>query len=133
MCSHFFIFFLTIRRPPRSTRTDTLFPYTTLFRFYVLVTPAERLRIAVEDMPFRAVEMKSEGEGKARRHILDGDRSEEHTSELQSLMRTSYAVLCLKKNKKPNTILQLYYKHHDVKIEYATTEPQRCKILRKTL
>src|SRR3546814_7986154 len=82
-----------IRRPPRSTRTDTLFPYTTLFRS----TPAEKLAIAVEDTPFRAVEMKSEGAGRARRLIFRLDRSEEHTSELQSLMRISYAVFCLKK------------------------------------
>src|SRR3546814_1279970 len=69
---------------------------------HVLVTPAEKLAIAVEDTPFRAVEMKSEGAGRARRLIfrLDTDdlvlRSEEHTSELQSLMRISYAVFCLK-------------------------------------
>src|SRR3546814_12035520 len=75
-------FFLMIRRPPRSTRTDTLFPYTTLFR------SGERR------------------EGQGMNSTLDkffggkqgGIRSEEHTSELQSLMRISYAVFCLKKN-----------------------------------
>src|SRR3546814_11881113 len=79
----FVFFFLMIRRPPRSTRTDTLFPYTTLFR-----SGAERLRkgdrLRLDGLPVR-----------------DG-RSEEHTSELQSLMRISYAVFCLKKkNLKP--------------------------------
>src|SRR3546814_9030893 len=70
-----------IRRPPRSTRTDTLFPYTTLFR-----SPAEPARDEPADPP----EPDTEDE--------DDDRSEEHTSELQSLMRISYAVFCLKKN-----------------------------------
>src|SRR3546814_3249539 len=75
------VFFLMIRRPPRSTRTDTLFPYTTLFRS---VGEGEaKLRERVR--PFMA----------AMRH----GRSEEHTSELQSLMRISYAVFCLKKKK----------------------------------
>src|SRR3546814_2378566 len=70
-----------IRRPPRSTRTDTLFPYTTLFR---------SLREQFGARPVMAVE-----------HAVGDDRgeqrSEEHTSELQSLMRISYAVFCLKK------------------------------------
>src|SRR3546814_4688524 len=74
-----------IRRPPRSTRTDTLFPYTTLFR---------------------SIDAAVDGDGNGR-HLAYGtvaglgfdlsDRSEEHTSELQSLMRISYAVFCLKK------------------------------------
>src|SRR3546814_2008834 len=73
-----------IRRPPRSTRTDTLFPYTTLFRSlrFVLATSALCAR------GFRLLR----GRRSARL-----DRSEEHTSELQSLMRISYAVFCLKK------------------------------------
>src|SRR3546814_2877123 len=74
-----------IRRPPRSTRTDTLFPYTTLFRSVWLA------RSDIE-------------QARMRRNwtVLDGQlaaRSEEHTSELQSLMRISYAVFCLKKKK----------------------------------
>src|SRR3546814_7301648 len=68
-----------IRRPPRSTRTDTLFPYTTLFRS-------------------RPTAGSSCG-GTSRRWARPGRRSEEHTSELQSLMRISYAVFCLKKKK----------------------------------
>src|SRR3546814_7570766 len=72
-----------IRRPPRSTRTDTLFPYTTLFR-----SPGAGGHDQHLD-PSRGVER---GDGGVR------GRSEEHTSELQSLMRISYAVFCLKKN-----------------------------------
>src|SRR3546814_19993694 len=79
-------FFLMIRRPPRSTRTDTLFPYTTLFRSIGMLQlgwhwldPATALLVGV------VVAASAFG------------RSEEHTSELQSLMRISYAVFCLKK------------------------------------
>src|SRR3546814_7823811 len=80
-----FFFFLMIRRPPRSTRTDTLFPYTTLFRSSA---PARRWSsgAVAAEAPLR--------------HSPRDDRSlrsEEHTSELQSLMRISYAVFCLKK------------------------------------
>src|SRR3546814_13631481 len=74
-------FFLMIRRPPRSTRTDTLFPYTTLFR-------------SCRPPDARAVHAATAG---CARSPESGRRSEEHTSELQSLMRTSYAVFCLKK------------------------------------
>src|SRR3546814_2667078 len=100
----YFVFFLMIRRPPRSTRTDTLFPYTTLFRSQPLdgrahlrVVPVrERHRVA-------AVDPLAEG-GAIRfelvRRVPRGERSEEHTSELQSLMRISYAVFCLKKKTK---------------------------------
>src|SRR3546814_3394235 len=92
-------FFLMIRRPPRSTRTDTLFPYTTLFRSALLqVWRSER-------MPHAWLLTGPRGIGKAtlayrfaRLVLADGSlRSEEHTSELQSLMRISYAVFCLKK------------------------------------
>src|SRR3546814_5270667 len=86
----FCFFFLMIRRPPRSTRTDTLFPYTTLFRS-TQYRPrrrrgSARLRTASHQF-FRPA-------ASAGRAV---DRSEEHTSELQSLMRISYAVFCLKK------------------------------------
>src|SRR3546814_2525899 len=78
-------FFLMIRRPPRSTRTDTLFPYTTLFR------SMQRHGVGLApDMP---------RDDRHRAEFTHG-RSEEHTSELQSLMRISYAVFCLKKKKK---------------------------------
>src|SRR3546814_18192386 len=84
------LFFLVIRRPPRSTRTDTLFLYTTLFRSAVRLGAIlfERLGHAVAS---NVATMRSSQ--KCR-------RSEEHTSELQSLMRISYAVFCLKKKKK---------------------------------
>src|SRR3546814_11672634 len=103
-------FFLMIRLPPRSTRTDTLFPYTTLFRSRVRGGRGGR----AGDEPFHPVGVERHALGgldhqpKYRRHgvlaifagqAAGGDRSEEHTSELQSLMRISYAVFCLKKKK----------------------------------
>src|SRR3546814_4210283 len=98
-----------IRRPPRSTRTDTLFPYTTLFRspLQIEVTAADSGTLLAEISRL----MLAAEQGKARyRRLADraaqiyapavhGLRSEEHTSELQSLMRISYAVFCLKKKK----------------------------------
>src|SRR3546814_4011417 len=102
--------FLMIRLPPRSTRTDTLFPYTTLFRAGLAAALA-RLgpsELVVPDgwdaRPHEAVERPratfGSVEGAALLKKLHGlaTRSEEHTSELQSLMRISYAVFCLKKN-----------------------------------
>src|SRR3546814_19902394 len=89
------VFFLMIRRPPRSTRTDTLFPYTTLFRS---VRAVERVLPGVEDERRLVVEVLEEGPRLSVRN-QDGHRSEEHTSELQSLMRISDAVFCLKKQK----------------------------------
>src|SRR3546814_6416501 len=93
-------FFLMIRRPPRSTRTDTLFPYTTLFRSLINSFLVEKI------LTGRLVGCRKENPEKyfysrgflARRlsHMIL-NRSEEHTSELQSLMRISYAVFCLKK------------------------------------
>src|SRR3546814_9539996 len=107
-------FFLTIRRPPRSTRTDTLFPHTTLFRSDASFAGPRLRRVARlhQHASFRPQH------GQERQHAEDGEphrqgahgavegmsrqpsRSEEHTSELQSLMRISYAVFCLKKKKK---------------------------------
>src|SRR3546814_9822233 len=113
-----------IRRPPRSTRTDTLFPNTTLFRspgvddrqFLVaddLVIPHPRFRIdrladAAEQPQFRQIVLLRPFVAEFHQRANRGwrrieNRSEEHTSELQSLMRISYAVFCLKKkNTKPN-------------------------------
>src|SRR3546814_5687178 len=82
-------FFLMIRRPPRATRTDTLFPYTTLFRSAVAV-PAGPASV-------RAGWRRPPQPTSARTRNPARRRSEEHTSELQSLMRISYAVFCLKK------------------------------------
>src|SRR3546814_1170723 len=89
-----YFFFLMIRRPPESTRTDTLFPYTTLFR-------------STKRMPRTSPPSSATGRpanlrlGHSHRSTI-GIRSEEHTSELQSLMRISYAVFCWKK--KNNTL-----------------------------
>src|SRR3546814_16157357 len=97
-------FFLMRRRPPRSTRTDTLFPYTTLFRsrlqdaLTALREASERVREAGKAADRKGADVAAQTKGK----VEDGNeraraRSEEHTSELQSLMRISYAVFCLKK------------------------------------
>src|SRR3546814_6111412 len=95
-----YFFCLMIRRPPRSTRTDTLVPYTTLFRSFGLAGP----RAGAQDRRPMVASLLAIGRAAASRSALllqDGaDRSEEHTSELQSLMRISYAVFCLKKKKK---------------------------------
>src|SRR3546814_5037603 len=99
-----------IRRPPRSTRTDTLFPYTTLFRsregsrgvrcgLRSLLAEEHQLLHRREPGTLRAFD------GGCPRARYPRARSEEHTSELQSLMRISYAVFCLKK-KKPTTLKQ---------------------------
>src|SRR3546814_3931986 len=100
-----------IRRPPRSKRTDTLFPYTTLFRsaavrdhrhvrfcrFFGAIHDRGELRHAdARDDPRRADRARPDPDLDAVRAGID-QRSEEHTSELQSLMRISYAVFCLKK------------------------------------
>src|SRR3546814_3044516 len=94
-----------IRRPPRSTRTDTLFPYTTLFRSAESAhhPPAGR-RCANRTRhrhrsARRARPSVSPRRNPEKQNPPDGGRSEEHTSELQSLMRISYAVFCLKKKK----------------------------------
>src|SRR3546814_2151720 len=98
-----------IRRPPRSTRTDTLFPYTTLFR-----SP----RYGLAQWRRRRFRWLAAWPGSARtrfhqrwwRATIAGEtRSEEHTSELQSLMRISYAVFCLKKKKNNNQ--HIYHTH----------------------
>src|SRR3546814_3953982 len=107
-----------LRLPPRSTRTDTLFPYTTLFRSFA----GQIDRLAVADDGILMVDYKSNRPPPATaervapvylrqmaayrallREIYPGLRSEEHTSELQSLMRISYAVFCLKKKTKQNS------------------------------
>src|SRR3546814_5923165 len=83
-----------IRRPPRSTRTDTLFPYTTLFRSMTRSYRAGDLHNALSSPRRRFCIVSC-----LVRLISPHNRSEEHTSELQSLMRISYAVFCLKKKK----------------------------------
>src|SRR3546814_1294004 len=114
-----------IRRPPRSTRTDTLCPYTTLSRstrrtitnmFMGSNVRAGALRIWTDLPPPHGGAGKPFGRPGGRRSVSGGSyaekpsrrarRSEEHTSELQSLMRISYAVFCLKKNKRRDTTRQ---------------------------
>src|SRR3546814_2077149 len=101
-----------IRRPPRSTRTDTLFPYTTLFRsvFHTIILVGGRRfdGLVIMDLDNgatvgRDLHGQYPGQRPQCEQIIRAPfRSEEHTSELQSLMRISYAVFCLKKkNKKP--------------------------------
>src|SRR3546814_5784300 len=118
---HCFFFFLMIRRPPRSTRTDTLFPYTTLFRsrwFHLSV------RSSVLAAPIREKDggdiVVEHDRGSIRVAAWQfGTRSEEHTSELQSLMRISYAVFCLKKKKhetEKHTTTQLETKHQSTNV-----------------
>src|SRR3546814_15332937 len=98
LVSYCHFFFLMIRRPPRSTRTDTLFPYTTLFRSARSAGDRPDARRRRGFGPHPHVQRLRPAVG------IDHDdpvkRSEEHTSELQSLMRISYAVFCLKKKKK---------------------------------
>src|SRR3546814_19884294 len=109
-----FVFLLMHRRPPRSTRTDTLFPYTTLFRsdpsgpaweaYLALVSSgvsAQRQVWMHGDTPPEALAAMKEATACVveREEFYQQGRSEEHTSELQSLMRISYAVFCLKKKK----------------------------------
>src|SRR3546814_5342436 len=106
-----------IRRPPISTRTDTLFPYTTLFRSVVL--PAQVAQLGREQrigaLPVDAhvglagLERREQARGRVEHDVVQAfgpgaflARSEEHTSELKSLMRMPYGVFCLKKNKKAN-------------------------------
>src|SRR3546814_2080083 len=92
-------FFLMIRRPPRSTRTDTLFPYTTLFRSYRGAGRPESNYLMERLIDKAARELGVERSALRKQNFIP-PRSEEHTSELQSLMRISYAVFCLKKKKK---------------------------------
>src|SRR3546814_1034000 len=104
---HYHFFCLMLRRPPRSTRTDTLFPYTTLFRSPVLARSAVAAGVAAEaprgrsrsglHFPPESVRPSYREARLGRANIVSTCRSEEHTSELQSLMRISYAVFCLKK------------------------------------
>src|SRR3546814_6305470 len=130
------VFFLMIRRPPRSTRTDTLFPYTTLFRSPVdgrravgqnldPLDRADRDDVGVGLGELRAAAGQAQAVHDHQRRVGRGSRkavdlrriigigvlarSEEHTSELQSLMRISYAVFCLKKKKNKINQLSLHY------------------------
>src|SRR3546814_10745078 len=114
-----------IRRPPRSTRTDTLFPYTTLFRSPVLAHGDGRGRPSRGDDLAAQCRRRGQGGHRGRHQLQERHgaerpsparrcgrtlverRSEEHTSELQSLMRISYAVFCLKKKNKHTCIVNI--------------------------
>src|SRR3546814_4693459 len=109
-----------IRRPPRSTRTDTLFPYTTLFRSFLLTTwpdlsvsypPAPKVSISPAIGRFPSILDRISAPCCAVSPSVE--RSEEHTSELQSLMRISYAVFCLKKKKKLTCSQSTYRRRRD--------------------
>src|SRR3546814_6753701 len=109
-------FFLMIRRPPRSTRTDTLFPYTTLFRsdrrlpmWRADASAAEAKSIVDSIIAFPTIYWNNGGQNSKFGIYQAMIRSEEHTSELQSLMRISYAVFCLKKKTKKNNTHLLKY------------------------
>src|SRR3546814_10510999 len=120
-----------IRRPPRSTRTDTLFPYTTLFRSAVNLVHVRR-RIDVESLighvssPSCARQLPTPYPSWDRDRRSSG-RSEEHTSELQSLMRISYAVFCLKKKKnKQSPIFDIHSRNnttHTHTLSIFTSQP----------
>src|SRR3546814_2372923 len=107
-----------IRRPPRSTRTDTLFPYTTLFRSRARPSPISRgagSSASSKSLPTASVSLNHLA---LCRKLMTVGRSEEHTSELQSLMRISYAVFCLKK--KTNQIdINVYNTLHHYSTQYT--------------
>src|SRR3546814_5679819 len=134
---YFFFFFLMIRRPPRSTRTDTLFPYTTLFRsdgemsatgsitsvsFSSLMFPSAvncstttvQSSAATSVLVARLYKWSAKCFARTALEFSRSDhrRSDEHTSELQSLMRISYAVFCLKKQQ--TTTHPHQYRHNDL-------------------
>src|SRR3546814_7271505 len=121
MCIWFWFFCLMIRQPPRSTRTDTHFPYTTLFRSFFHPDAEQAALPAGFTFPLPAdwqgpVTLELHARGAVRsalRPRLLRERSEEHTSELQSLMRLSYAVFCLKKKKSTS--------HSQLSYPYSTT------------
>src|SRR3546814_7451188 len=107
-----------IRRPPRSTRTDTLFPYTTLFRSG---TCSRGRNMSEHGSPKK--EKTDESRIIRWAGACPSNRSEEHTSELQSLMRISYAVFCLKKKKilvSTSFYVYSYCSHSHIHIGYFT-------------
>src|SRR3546814_5544332 len=122
LCYVVCFFFLMIRRPPRSTRTDTLFPYTTLFRSlradFILMSELRELQAVYYNggLPEAWVSINAKLVQMPRRAIV-ASRSEEHTSELQSLMRISYAVFCLKKKKTTANIKKTHHRRKSKNIQ----------------
>src|SRR3546814_1720677 len=116
------VFFLMIRRPPRSTRTDTLFPYTTLFRSDEKIRVRGLARVIHARHGWHApVARAKDQQGGAP----SSPRSEEHTSELQSLMRISYAVLCLKKKSDDHQVK--HYRNHAIHRQSNNTTSKRVR------
>src|SRR3546814_4216647 len=118
-----FIFcFLMIRRPPRSTRTDTLFPYTTLFR--------STRTCSSTSASARSSDAGAASSSPSRRAIRKqaARRSEEHTSELQSLMRISYAVFCLKKKNNTQQQSHLHTTRQILRHTHTTQNPYHHKM-----
>src|SRR3546814_5283203 len=126
-----YFFFLMIRRPPRSTRTDTLFPYTTLFRsrkqleegrLAAAVSALDEQDLAAPDGEILDLDREfltpraTVGEAQ----VADGEEIGRDTSELQSLMRISYAVFCLKKKQTTQ-----YKQQHDIELQHISTPNKR--------
>src|SRR3546814_6980686 len=114
-----------IRRPPRSTRTDTLFPYTTLFRSVgergqERQSPSSCSARSSSDRMCRTLARVARNSARRSAKMSTILRSEEHTSELQSLMRISYAVFCLKKKKYKNTRTKNKSTHETQPIKYIS-------------
>src|SRR3546814_7859232 len=108
-----------IRRPPRSTRTDTLFPYTTLFRSLAAnprgkPSAAKTWKDVNPALPAIPIQ------------VYGPPRSEEHTSELQSLMRISYAVFCLKKKNKQTKTIQTTLNNNNIETKTTTKSSHTC-------
>src|SRR3546814_2068583 len=116
-----------IRRPPISTRTDTLFPYTTLFRS-ALHGHREPTRARARGPvagPERLRGARWPARTQPRHRSATRHRSEEHTSELQSLMRISYAVFCLKKKTNTNSKHTTHYKEYNTSLIECTNHKQQ--------
>src|SRR3546814_7055970 len=120
-----------IRRPPRSTRTDTLFPYTTLFRSLRPVDLLRRRRPGLHRLSgLRPAGGRVGSVPPGKGHPVALRRSEEHTSELQSLMRISYAVFCLKKKKiKQSTTTSKNPNKRYAHKNHYDTEQEKTKII----
>src|SRR3546814_4997679 len=118
-------FFVMIRLPPRSTRTDPLFPSATLFRSRAMPRPARPPCRAAEMaasrplLQVRNLTLEYKTPRRRVRATHEVSRSEEHTSELQSLMRISYAVFCLKKKMRPASKRTHTYNHQSILHYYS--------------
>src|SRR3546814_955959 len=126
-----------IRRPPRSTRTDTLFPYTTLFRSVIAAPATAALCAKRRPLGRQAASHRIRGAGADRaapgvspggsRQPASPSRSEEHTSELQSLMRISYDVFCLKNIRIVATLESIEHDNIAADIEKWIISPTRVR------